>query len=100
MDDFEDQWVDISFQITPAGTVSEAAILRKSPKLSGDWVKPILVAVAARRYAPLETDSPGFLRVERYSFTASWTTLTGTHMRVRSPVPRIEVVDLSRDPVS
>ncbi len=97
MDDFDNQWVDISFLINADGRVSDTDVLRKSDKLSGDWVKPILTAVAARRYAPLAPDSPGFFRVERYSFTAAWTTVTGSRMRVRSPIPKIEMVDLSRD---
>ncbi len=97
MDDFDNQWVDVSFLISADGKVSETEVLRKSSALSGDWVKPILTAIAGRRYAPLAPDSPGFFRVERYSFTAAWTTVTGSRMRVRSPAPKIEMVDLSRD---
>lgn len=100
LDDFDNQWVDVSFQIAPDGRVGDVDVLRKSAKLEGDWVKPILTAVAGRRYAPLATDSAGAFRVERYSFTSSWTTVTGSRMRVRSPIPRIEVVDLSRDPAT
>lgn len=98
VDDFDNQWVDVSFLIGADGKVSETEVLRKSATLSGDWVKPILTAIAGRRYAPLAPDNPGFFRVERYSFTAAWTTQTGSRMRVRSPVPKIEMVDLSRDP--
>ncbi len=88
MDDFDNQWVDVSFLISADGKVSETEVLRKSSALSGDWVKPILTAIAGRRYAPLAPDSPGFFRVERYSFTAAWTTVTGSRMRVRSPAPK------------
>jgi tetratricopeptide (TPR) repeat protein len=97
LDEFDNQWVDVSFLVNADGKVSDAEVLRKSDKLSGDWVKPILTAVAARRYAPLAPDSPGFFRVERYSFTSAWTTVTGSRLRVRSPIPKIEMVDLSRD---
>lgn len=97
LDEFDNQWVDVGFLINADGKVSDAEVLRKSDKLSGDWVKPILTAVAARRYAPLAPDSPGFFRVERYSFTSAWTTVTGSRLRVRSPIPKIEMVDLSRD---
>lgn len=96
-DTFDNQWIDVSFLIGLDGKVSEVAVLRKSAALSGDWVQPILTAIADRRYAPLAPDSPGFFRVERYSFTSAWTTVTGSRMRVRSPVPKIEMVDLSRD---
>lgn len=95
---FDDQWVDISFQVGPDGKVTDTEVLRKSPKLSGDWVKPIITAVSGRRYAPLASDSPGFFRIERFSFTSALTTVTGSRLLVRSPVPRIESVDLSRDP--
>ena len=97
VDDFDNQWVDVSFLIGADGKVSETEVLRKSATLSGDWVKPILTAIAGRRYAPLAPDNQGFFRVERYSFTAAWTTQTGSRMRVRSPVPKIEMVDLSGD---
>ncbi|OYY68026.1 hypothetical protein [Sphingomonas sp. 28-63-12] len=97
VDDVDNQWVDIGFQITSAGTVGEAEVLRISPKANGHWIKPILVSIAGRRYAPLATDSPSAMRVERYTFTASWTTVTGSRLRVRSPIPRIEMVDLTRD---
>ena len=98
LDDVDDQWVDISFEVLPDGKVSDVDVLRKSAKLSGDWVKPILTSISGRRYAPLAANSPSALRVERYSFTSAWETRTGTHFRQRSPQPTIEVVDLSRDP--
>ena len=97
-DNFDGQWVDISFEVDADGAVTNAALLRKSPTLAGDWVKPIVTAISGRRYAPLDRGSPGFLRVERYSFTSSWTTNTGSRVRVRSAVPRIEMLDLSLDP--
>ncbi|BCA57372.1 hypothetical protein [Sphingomonas sp. HMP6] len=98
LDDVDNQWVDISFEVLPDGKVGEPEVLRKSEKLSGDWVKPILTALGGRRYAPLAANSDSAFRVERYTFTAPWTTVTGTRMRVRSPVPTIEAIDLSRDP--
>ncbi len=93
------QWVDISFWVAPDGRVTEAGVLRQSPTLSGNWVKPVLTAINGRRYAPLALapSDPGILRVERYTFTARWTSLTGSHIRSRSPQPRIEVLDLSTD---
>ena len=100
MQNVDDQWVDISFWITPDGKVTDAGVLRQSASLSGDWVKPIVVAVAGRRYAPLVTgpNELGLLRVERFTYTARWANGTGTHLRVREPTPHIETLDLSRDP--
>ena len=98
LDDVDGQWVDIGFEVQPDGKVTDVGVLRQSATLAGRWTKPILTAIAGRRYAPLTADSPSALRIERYTFTAAWTTVTGTHLRVRSPVPHLESVDLSRDP--
>ena len=97
---FDDQWVDVSFWVAPDGHVTDAGVLRQSPKLSGYWVKPIVEAVGARRYAPLKMDpsEPGVLRVERYTFTSRWTQVVGSHLRQREPMPQIEMIDLSQDP--
>ncbi len=100
LDNVDNQWVDVSFEVLPDGKVGELEVLRKSDGLSGDWVKPILTSISGRRYAPLAADSGAALRVERYTFTAAWTTVTGTRLRVRAPVPTIEAVDLSRDPAT
>lgn len=100
MQNVDDQWVDVSFWITPDGKVTDAGVLRRSAGLSGDWVNPIIVAVAGRRYAPLVTgpNELGLFRVERFTYTARWENGTGTHLRVREPTPHIETLDLSRDP--
>ncbi|WP_353203134.1 hypothetical protein [Sphingomonas sp.] len=98
LDAVDDQWVDISFEVQPDGKVGDVEVLRKSDKLSGDWIKPILTAISGRRYAPPAANSASALRVERYTFTAPWTTVTGTRLRVRAPVPQVESIDLSRDP--
>lgn len=97
---FENQWVDVSFWVTPQGKVSDAAILRESSTLDRSWVKPIVAGIAQRRYAPLKMDAaePGLLRVERYTQTAHWMDATGTRIRQREAIPRIEMVDLTADP--
>lgn len=100
MDNYDDQWVDISFWVTPEGKVSDVETLRESPKLSGEWAKPIAARIAQRRYAPLRMDKsePGVLRVERYTLTAYWLKdATGTRLRSREAVPRIEMVDLTAE---
>lgn len=98
--DFEDQWIDVSFVIGADGKVTEAEVLRQSPKLQGEWAKAIVAAVGGRRYAPLAAQTPELLRVERYTLTSAWQMETGRRIRVRSPIPRVEVVDLSRDPTN
>jgi hypothetical protein len=101
-DNVDDQWVDVSFWVAPDGRTTDVDVLRSSPSYSGSWTKPILESVKARRYAPLKMDrsDPGILRVERYTFTARWTTVTGSRMRVREAEPRIEMLDLSTDETS
>ncbi|MDB5711539.1 MAG: hypothetical protein JWL96_3609 [Sphingomonas bacterium] len=103
MDDFDNQWVDISFWVAPDGHVTDAGVLRQSSKLNDYWVKPIVTSLSGRRYAPLAMDpsQPGVLRVERYTFTSRWTNnVTGSHMRQREPTPQVEMVDLTVDPPS
>ena len=103
MDDFDNQWVDISFWVALVGLVFVVGVLRQSGKLNDYWVKPIVTSINGRRYAPLAMDpsQPGVLRVERYTFAARWTNnVTGTHMRRREPTPQIEMVDLTVDPPS
>lgn len=95
--DVENQWVDIGFWVTPDGKVSEPTVLRESPQLEGDWVKPVLKAIAGRRYAATARDpsGPGAFRVERYTYTARWTTTTGSRLRVRDRQQQIETLDLT-----
>jgi hypothetical protein len=99
MDTVDDQWVDVSFWVTPEGRVADVAVLRESPKLTGQWVRPIVDGIARRRYAPLrmQPGEPGVLRVERYTFTAYWTDATGSRIRVREPISRIEMIDLTAE---
>lgn len=94
--DFADQWVDIGFNIAPDGTVDEAEVLRQSPHYSGKWAQPVMTAIRGRRYAPNAT-GPGTSRVERYTYTATWEFETGSRIRTRRPVPKIEVLDLTSD---
>ncbi|KQN19403.1 hypothetical protein ASE86_13030 [Sphingomonas sp. Leaf33] len=99
--DFDDQWVDVTFLIGSDGRVKEVETLRESPKLRKTWVTPVLDTVSRRRYAPivLADDLDGMRRVERYTMTSSWTSgTTGTNIRTRSGQPRLEVLDLTADP--
>jgi tetratricopeptide (TPR) repeat protein len=93
---FDDQWVDVGFWVTPEGKVSDAEILRGH----GDtgWAAPLLRSVAGRIYSPI-SDPDGTYRVERYTWTSLWEyDHTGTHMRERSPDGRIEFLDLTAEP--
>lgn len=97
---YDDQWVDVSFFVSPSGHVDDAQIVRKSPKLeSSDWVEPIIASINKRRYLPLKVDpgSLGALRVERYTLTSYYQNVLGTGIRQHSPLARIEVLDLSND---
>lgn len=94
-DNYDDRWIDVGFWITPDGRVSEVEVLRKSGPTY--WAKPVLRSIAGRTYAPL-ADPDGSYRVERYTYTSLWTTLTGSRMRVRSPDARVEYLDLTAEP--
>lgn len=98
---YDGEWVDIGFWVTPDGRVSDAGVLRSGKPVDEPyWVKPILTGISARRYAPLKMDpsQPGVMRVERYTLTARLTTNTGSRMPVRETRPQIEMLDLSVDP--
>jgi hypothetical protein len=89
----EDMWIDVGFNITPQGTVSNLQVLRKH----GDpgWAKPLLTSIQGRRYTPAEPSAPGSYRKERYTFTSGLQAGAGTHMAQHSPTPRVEYLDLS-----
>lgn len=96
---FEDQWVDIGFWVSPEGKVTDAGILRASATFNGRWTPPIIASINGRRYAPiaLEQGDPGIFRIERYTYTSRWTTNTGSRIRVRETDAQIEMLDLSPD---
>jgi hypothetical protein len=98
-----DEWADIGFWVGADGRVTDAEVLRASgPE---QWTAPVLTNVAERVYAPLKrTDgdvSPGHYLIERYTLTATWVDdprgTTGTRLRRRETVPRIERIDITPD---
>lgn len=93
------QWFDATFWVKPDGHVEDVEILRKSKKLTGPWVEAVVKSVSARRYAPLPLPplDPGVLRIERYTYTASFEETTASAIKHRSPHGRVEIVDLSTD---
>ncbi len=92
-------WADVGFWIGPDGHVSDVEVLRI--KGSQDWLKPVMGSIGKRVYAPLrqgEGARPGFYMVERYTLTARVSDdVTGSHLRMREAVPRIEMLDLTSD---
>lgn len=99
--DFDGQWVDLTFVVGADGRVTDAEVLRASPKLRNDWVAPVLQTIAGRRYAPIDLPDglAGVRRVERYTMT-SWKSAATTRTRLptRSGQPRLEMVDLTAEP--
>jgi hypothetical protein len=96
---FDGQWFDVGFWITPDGHTSEIEIIRKSGK-DNLFVQPVIESIKTRIYAPLrrEPGDPGVYAVERYTMTAQWVDDNlGSRIRSRSPVPRIERLDLTPD---
>ena len=93
-ENFEKEWIDVGFWVTPEGRVSDLELLRS--RGSGHWAKPLLRAIAGRIYSP-SGEPPGTYRVERYTYTSHWTDVTGSRLRVRSPDARIEMLDLTAE---
>ena len=92
------RWVDIGYQIGADGRVEDVQILRGSPRAV--WAKPLIEAIAQRRYTPaIDTDDlAGRYRVERYTLTANFITPTGSLIRRRGGMPRYERIDLTAAP--
>jgi hypothetical protein len=94
----EKRWVDIGFWIGADGKVDEPEILRSEG--GTDWTDVVLKAIKTRIYAPLKAESdgatPGIYAIERYSLTAQYENdVTGTRIRQRSPIAKIERTDLT-----
>jgi hypothetical protein len=99
---FDGQWFDVGFWITPDGRTSEIEVIRKSGK-DNLFVQPVIDSIKTRIYAPLKRDpgDPGVYAVERYTMTSQWVDDNlGSRIRVRSPVPRIERMDLTADQIA
>jgi len=100
--DFEGQWFDVGFWVTPDGRTSEIEVIRRGGT-DDLFIKPVIDSIKSRQYAPLnrEPGDPGVYSVERYTMTSLWRDDdTGTRIRLRSPVPRIERMDLTPDQIA
>ena len=94
----EKRWVDIGFWIGADGKVDEPEILRSQGDT--DWTNAVLKAIKTGIYAPLKAaragTAPGVYAIERYSLTAQYENdVTGTRIRQRSPIAKIERIDLT-----
>ncbi|HLL30529.1 MAG TPA: hypothetical protein VK403_05995 [Allosphingosinicella sp.] len=89
---YESMWADIGFWVTPDGKVADVKILRS--KGNTFWATRFLESVKARRYTPGNGDPKTSYFLERYTYTASYQSTTGTRLQSRSAKPRIEFVDL------
>jgi hypothetical protein len=92
------RWVDIGFWISADGKVDEPEIIREMG--NSDWTDVVIKSIKSRIYAPLKAEkdgtSPGVYAVERYTLTAQFEDdTTGTRIRQRSPVAKIERIDLT-----
>ena len=92
---FAGRWADIGYWVRPDGTVYDAEVLRVEG--SATWTDLVLRSIAGRLYAPFadEPGSPGRYRIERFTYTSDWVRPSGTRIRTRSGVPRIESLDLT-----
>lgn len=99
-DNFDKQWIDVGFWITPDGKIQDAEVLRKSGN-EASWAAAVLKSINDRIYAPLkrEPGDPGVYAVERYTFTSLMEDRTGTRVNQRSATGRIERIDLTPEEV-
>jgi hypothetical protein len=94
----EDRWIDVGFWVNANGLPSDVEILRSSGNTK--WAQLVTDSIKSRIYAPLKAQegetAPGFYMVERYTYTARYMDdVTGTRIRQRSPIPRIERLDIT-----
>lgn len=89
-------WIDVGFLIQDSGRVGEIEILRSEGDTA--WTDQVIRHISSRVYAPLakEDVGPGLYMIERYTVTSRFADqTTGTRMRTREPVQRIERLDIT-----
>jgi hypothetical protein len=92
---FEDMWIDVAFWIQPDGRVADLQIVRRSGR--ADWADPLLQSIHGRRYAAIGGTEPTY-RLERYTYTSGYESRTGSRIQQRSPLARVEYLDLTSAP--
>ena len=90
---FDDMWVDVAFNITPEGKVSDPRIIRSKGELY--WTRPLMTSLAMRRYTAGKPNDPSSIMMERYTYTSGYEGQTGSRVSQRSPKARVEFLDLS-----
>lgn len=90
----ERTWIDVGFWINGDGTVRDLEVVRQGEP--HQWAEPLLDAIRGRRYSASADGSPTY-RLERYTYTATLETRTGSLMRQRSPYGRVEYLDLTQE---
>jgi hypothetical protein len=91
-DTFRNSWIDVDFWIQPDGRVTDLQIARKGA--DAGWATPLLQSIRDRRYSESSDGKPTH-RLERYTYTAGYEMTTGSHMVRRSPMARVEYMDLT-----
>jgi hypothetical protein len=86
-----DKWIDVGFWVMPDGHVQGLEIVRHGTGYT-QWSDPLLESINGRVYS--RGPEPTW-RLERYTFTAGYTGLTGTRMLQQSPRGRLEYLDLT-----
>ncbi|HEY5711894.1 MAG TPA: hypothetical protein VIT38_08370 [Allosphingosinicella sp.] len=92
-ENFEGKWVDVGFWIVPDGHVSGLEVLRHGAATG--WATPLMDSIRGRIYS---AGAEGSYRIERYTYTATFAAgESGTHGRQRSPIARVEFLDLTTE---
>lgn len=89
-ENYEDKWIDVGFWINPDGRVSGLELLRSGA--NPDWAEPLLGSIRGRIYNPGPEQT---YRLERYTLTAGFESVTGTRIQRRGPNARVEYMDLT-----
>jgi hypothetical protein len=89
-DNVEDKWIDVGFWILPNGRVSGLEVLRQST--SPDWADPLIASIHNRIYS---NGSEPTYRLERYTYTAGFEIVAGSHIPSRTRDVRVEYLDLT-----
>ncbi len=91
-DNYHNKWIDVGYWIEADGRVSGLEILREGA--SSDWAEPVLQSISGRIYAASADRTPSY-RLERYTYTAPFETVTGSRLPQRSRRARVEYMDLT-----
>ena len=91
------QWANITFLITPDGSVRDIEAVDRSPGFDDHWVDAVRKSLASRVYRPVAAKG-GVRRIERYSLVHDLIPAKWSRSRARALTPRIEVTDITPAP--